>query len=280
MYRQEETRLRLGDLKSLPTLPSVMQRVLSVLKEDKASAQDLEEIIKFDKSLSLKILGLANTAVYGFPRKVESISEALVILGFDLVKVLALSLPIFDLKKGSPRMASFLKDLWAHSCKTAFLASCMAAELSPAEQDGVFLCGLLADVGRAAFVHLMPDEYVAAVKGTDSAAMLEVEKSLFGADHAVASGWITDDFLLPEDVVMAARHHHDPMACDDWKKRASFIYLSDYFLSQDGGPAGAGYMYPRHGEVMDFLGLYEERFFGFVHDLINRSELGETMKPR
>ena len=254
----EEIRLVISEIKTLPTLPSVMGKVLEVLRNERSSAGDLEKVIKFDKSLTLKILGFSNAAIYGFPRKITTISDALVVLGFDLVKVLALSLPVFDLHEGDPRVEVFLKRLWSHSCKTALLTSALSKDLGRGDSDTAFLSGLLADIGRAAFIHIKGKEYIEALDGAREGGrrVIEVEREIFGVDHAAASGWIADDFLLPEDIVSALSQHHNPTIHPQGGDISNLVYLADYMLSlNEQNQSVDGFMCDSHAEVLKDLGL-------------------------
>jgi HD-like signal output (HDOD) protein len=265
---EDEVRLVIGDMKSLPTLPSVMGKVLAVLKDERSSASDLEDIIKYDKSLSLKILSFSNAAIYGFPRKITSISEALVVLGLDLVKILALSLPIFDLNQGHPKMTSFLRSLWEHSCNTARVSSEIAVDLKIPMPEGVFLSGLLSDMGRAAFMHLKGSMYLEVLDNAKAggAEVLRCERDLLGVDHASVSAWIADDFLLPEELVFILKYHHDPVDCPKAKDSSMVVYLAEYILSlENQGASVDGFKCAGHEEVLTYFGLKEEDLAKYVN---------------
>jgi len=257
LTKEDEARLLISRMRSLPTLPSVMGKVMEVLKNNRSSASDLVEVIRFDQSLSLKILGLSNSAIYGFPRRITSVSEAVVILGFDLVKVLALSLPVFEMAHGNPALSDFLKRLWAHSYKTALLSGALSEDLGVQAKDSAFLGGLLADMGRAAFAHIDPAGYAEVVGNSgDGGTMMSLERERMGVDHPTASGWIADDFLLPEDVVYVMKYHHNPLECPEGKDTAMVVYLADFLLSMEGHDTAAdGYAVPDHDKMLKHFGL-------------------------
>ena len=90
----------LDKLDELPTLPVVIQQILSLLENPNSTAKDINEVIKNDQSLTLKTLKLVNSSYYGFPRRIGTVTEAIVVLGFDTVRSLVLSASVCKMFEG------------------------------------------------------------------------------------------------------------------------------------------------------------------------------------
>lgn len=113
---REDIRLGIRNIKNLPTLPIIVSRVLEVADDSGASANELAEIVARDMSVSAKVLNLANSAFYGFSRRITTIPQAVVVLGFETVRSLALSVSVFESLNSSQDAASFDREaFWVHS---------------------------------------------------------------------------------------------------------------------------------------------------------------------
>ena len=113
---REDIRLGIRNIKNLPTLPVIVSRVLEVADDSGSSANELADIVSKDMSVSAKVLNLANSAFYGFSRRITTIPQAVVVLGFDTVRSLALSVSVFETLKQTTDDVSFDREaFWIHS---------------------------------------------------------------------------------------------------------------------------------------------------------------------
>ena len=140
----------------LAALPQVVMRVMDLTNDPKATAADLEKIIALDQALAAKILTLANSSYYGLPRRISTLREAVVFLGFKTLRNMAMTITTFNMFLGrSDTPALARRDLWRHSVDTAQCARIIAGLLHPVAQEAVgvdqaYTCGLLHDVGKMA----------------------------------------------------------------------------------------------------------------------------------
>jgi len=197
----------------LPTLPAVIPRLIEVVEDERSSAQDLARVIMTDQSLTARILKLANSAFYGQLRKVSSVTQAVVLLGFDLVKSLVLGLSVFDALWGEEAKGSFERaKLWRHSLASALASHLVATWVKVRERETAFVAGLLHDIGRVALHRLFPREYqvVGELQALERCPVQEAETLVLGFDHAEAGGWLCDHWKLPPLLVNAIAFHHRP----------------------------------------------------------------------
>lgn len=197
-------------IRELPTLPSVLGKILNTAADPDASALDLGQHITADQSLSATLLKLVNSAYYGFYREVASVTQAIVILGFLEVRNLALTATAFrSLSSGSSDFDRL--QLWRHS-----LASAMAAEhftkLLKHEIEGAFEAALLHDIGKVVLDTLYPELYLKAAHNAHETGRTIAESliDVVGMDHAEVGGLLGEHWNLPPRVVGAIRFHLHP----------------------------------------------------------------------
>jgi putative nucleotidyltransferase with HDIG domain len=195
--------------KNLPTIPVVLAKVLQLCSNDGADSRQLITVIEEDQALTGKMLRLANSAFFGQSRRVETISRAVVLLGFSTVRNLALSVKVWDALAAGIARAQ-LEVLWDHSLACAVAAKELVARLRAGDPDRAFTAGLLHDVGRLILAMRLRDEYWKVVGGVGESESIDaVERSAFGVDHAEAGAWMLEAWALPTAIVESVRLHHD-----------------------------------------------------------------------
>ena len=201
-------------LKSLPPFPAVALQLLSVLDDDEVPMKKIVALLRIDPALSAEILRVSNSALYGLSRRVDNVSHAIVVLGTEVVKRLALTV-------ASGRFShSFLRNqglriCWDHSVACALIAEELAQEIDVAK-DRAYTAGLLHDVGRLALLACYANEYenLLVVARENDFDELECERQLFDIDHCAAGEWLGRQWNLPQDFVDAIGHHHTAEAAD------------------------------------------------------------------
>lgn len=194
--------------KNLPTIPSVLARILQLVEADGSHGRDLIEVIERDQVLTGKILRLANSAFFGQSRRVATIPRAVVLLGFSTVRNLALSVQVWDaLSGGLPR--GQVEKLWGHSVATALVTKALTARLRAGDPDEAFTAALMHDVGRLVLAMKFREAYWEAFNAAGEREPVErVERAAFGVDHAEVGSWMLEAWSLPPAIVEAVRLHH------------------------------------------------------------------------
>ncbi len=196
--------------KNLPTIPTVLARILQLVDAESASGKELIKVIENDQALTGKMLRLANSAFFGQTRKVATIPRAVVLLGFSTVRNLALGVKVWD-ALGTGIARNRLDELWAHAVTVAVATKAIAAQLRAGDPDEAFTAGLLHDVGRLVLAMRFREDYWRAVGGASEAGAVErTEATELGVDHAEVGGWILEAWSLPPSIVEAVRAHHAP----------------------------------------------------------------------
>lgn len=197
-------------IKDLPTLPSVLSKILATAADPDASAIDLGQHIQADQSLSATLLKLVNSAYYGFYRQIKTVTQAIVVLGFVEVRNLTLTATAFRTLGKSGSDYDRLQ-LWRHSLGAAMAADRIAKTMK-LDIEGCFESALLHDIGKVVLDLLYPDRFCEAAHRAhvEQRYIADIERETFGIDHAEAGGLLGEHWNLPPSVVDAIRNHHTP----------------------------------------------------------------------
>jgi uncharacterized domain HDIG len=228
----------------MPSLSTTVGKVLEICSRTDTSPNDLNKVISLDPVLTGQVLKLINSAYYSLVNKVTSLTRAIVMLGLNTVKNLALSTAIIrcvgqiNKSKALPN-----KDFWAHSIGVGVMAKLLAAKrgLLLAEREEYFVAGLLHDLGKIPF----GDEYIdvlAQARKTQTP-LIHLEKQLLEIDHEEVGAIIASTWKLNPVITDAICHHHAPkQAAPDHQGLVATVALADFYVCLfDIGYAGNRY---------------------------------------
>lgn len=237
---REAAPIRIDKDFEMPSVPLVLMKILQILDDNSSSAQELEKLILHDPSLSARILKLANSAFYCFPNQVKTISHAIVLLGLNLVKSLAIGVNIFDsFTRGMHKEAALINKLWMHSVGVGQMAQAIWAKRSSRkDSEFAFLCGLLHDLGKVVFFKNDPVHYAEIFATEKSDGDLDVrafEVDYYGIDHAALGSELAKRWGLPPLLAKVLLKHHSVIATDE--PLVAAIAMADMVAKQ----AGIGY---------------------------------------
>lgn len=233
----DELRRHIVRTKRLPTIPIVLSKILDLVEDVNSSVFDLEEVISRDQSIAAKVLGLANSAFYGFGRKINTISQAIIVIGFNAVKSLAVGVSIFDKFYTTVRGTRLdLNGLWMHSVATAECTRLISQRLRRGNLETSFICGLLHDLGKVAFISILPDDYQEAVAEATrlNRRLYEVEQEAFGVGHDALGAWVAERWHLPSDLVRCLHEHHNPAYAGQDAELVHTVGVADYLSKKLG----------------------------------------------
>ena len=221
----------IGNIKALPTLPAVLTRIIATTADPDASVLELSRHIASDQSLTAALLKLVNSAYYGHYRQIDTITGAIVMLGFHEVRNLALAATVFrTFPQGHPDFDR--PQLWRHSLATAIAAESVT-KMTNSGPGGSFVAGLVHDIGKVAFdvVHPRLFRDAAHKAHAEGRFIREVELEILGLTHAQAGGILAERWSLPVGIVEAVRFHHNSVRAS---ALAHVAALGDYIAYQAG----------------------------------------------
>lgn len=208
-------------LRTMPPLPKVASRVLSIVQDPEYSIDTLVAVVRTDPALTARILKLCNASLFGLSQQITSVSDAVAYLGSrNLVKLVLVSCTANYFKDLPSNPYAEPSELWRQTLATATACQVVAERCGHGQPATAFTAGILHNVGRIAMIQVLPPETLALAgrELADPSTMpLEVERRILGLDHASASGIVSESWGLPVELRRATRNHHDPglIAGDD-----------------------------------------------------------------
>jgi len=273
MHSQKDFKALSQKLGKLPTLPGVAIRILEAMRREPLSTIEISEFISADAPLSAKVLRVVNSPFYGLSNKISSVHQAIVYLGLNTVKNLALS---FCLLRGfAPKRKStfdyiqFSKD----SLIGAVAAKSLTEKINRRHGENAFFLGLLQNIGMLILAQSMPDEYEKVIEEAGSRVhpLHEMENNLLGINHMEVGKFVADSWGLPASFNIPIGFHHCPerleSPLDDIEPLTRILHLSslyiDLFKSSD---LNGGY-----SEIEKYI-----RAYGF-NSVIDKCDIAEKI---
>lgn len=222
MYKTIDVNNFIKKLKDLPTIPTLMGKILSIVKDEGSSVRELQNVIFHDQSLAEKVLKVANSAIFGHSGQIKELRQAIMFLGFDNIKSIAVGMTIMDI---FPSNSAFnIKNLWIHGYEVALFSQALSEVISMTCPCECFLSGLLHDIGRIIFYKMDSEGFF---KVETASNRNEKEKEIFGCTHAEAGAWFAKGNRLPDEIVSAIQFHHHPSLAKKYKDTVSIVSLAE-----------------------------------------------------
>lgn len=246
-------------IRDLPALPEVVVRVMRMTEDPRTDAQSIARVIATDQAMAARVLKLANSAFYGLPRRVSTLSEAVVILGFRTIKNLAIAASTFELL--NREIAGYWLqrgELWRHSLACAIGAQLIARRIRVPVTEEAFVAGLLHDIGKVAINLFVREQFDQIMQRAlqDQIAFVDAEQAVLGFNHAMAGGLIAEKWNLPPTLVAVIKYHHQPSTAPDHDPMISIVHLADVLAITLGiGIGGDGLYYHFEEDTMTLFGM-------------------------
>ncbi len=198
-----------GKLRALPSLPTVVMELLQTMGEEDVAIDRLARGIGNDQALAARTLRVANSPFYGMQGKIDTIAEAITVLGFVNVRSLVTTAGIATAWPASVGKGFDARVFWRHCLGVASCAESLArdARLRP---ETLFLAGLLHDIGRLVLVATYPEAFAETLRRRvlDDCPPVEAERAVLGFDHAQIGGALCRHWRIPESIADAVERHH------------------------------------------------------------------------
>lgn len=203
----------LARVEELPPLPAVAAKVMGMADDDRSSALDLAQVLSTDQALTAKLIKISNSAYYGFARKVSTVREAVVVLGFKQVRQVAVGASLMSaFRKQAQPGDLFDSDLfWGHSVAVAVAAEAIAKKTRAARPEDGFTAGILHDIGRIVLRMTMPAEFQEALHLAryEGVPLHEAELATTGYEHHEVGRALGELWKFPAHLVDAVWAHHN-----------------------------------------------------------------------
>jgi HD-like signal output (HDOD) protein len=201
--------------RDLPAMPQVASKVLELSSDPNTSAIQLQQIISDDQAMTARILKIANSAMYSCSRKVKTLTEAIVMLGFNSIRSLVVTSAARNLYN-TRNATSGLKErlLWEHSIGVAFACRLLVQDRVPSLAEEAFLAGLMHDIGKLVLNLRVPEQFdeIVQVVYNDNRPFAETEKEILGFNHAEVGALLVNKWNLSPVLEETILNHHTPEA--------------------------------------------------------------------
>jgi HD-like signal output (HDOD) protein len=219
----------------LPTLPTVVSKMLELVDNPRTSTAVLARLVSTDQSLTARILKMANSAYYGFPREISTVNMAIVVMGFNAVKDMGLSLSVFDVFKDASGVQNFdITRFWEHSIGCGVAAKTIARRCRHSIAGEAFVAGLLHDIGKVVLSQYMRKEFDDIMQHVANGGSIdEAEMDLVGASHGEIGSWLAEKWRLPVMISQSIRFHHSPWECREHAVLVAIVSVANYLCHKN-----------------------------------------------
>lgn len=262
-------------IQALPPLPTSAMRVIALTKNPDTSVQGLVTVISQDPALAASMLRQANSSYYGYARRISSLQEAIIVLGFQATQGLAMTSAAAPFLK-TPLLGYEIEQegLWQHSMLTAMAAKRLCQNLELPLADVAFTAGLLHDIGKIVISIYIQEvgPYISKKVSEGKLTYVEMEEKVIGYNHATVGGMLSKHWNLPNDLVAAISYHHFPSGAENYTKLASIIHVANGIANSLGIGGGVdSFLNPIQQDSLEQLGLKEsdlEKILASLGDLL------------
>jgi len=259
-----------AQVKDLPTLPEVTTEVIKLTEDPNATAQDINRAVGKDQALTAKVLKLANSAYYGFPRRISTVTDATVLLGFQTLRSIVMAASVSDMLSRELEGYSLgAGELWRHSQATAMGARLLARQCKYPAGDVAYTAGLLHDIGKVILNHYLKEAYLPVVETVtkNGVSFLDAETAILGFNHAEVGARVGEQWNLPKPLVEAIASHHLPHLATVDPRLTAITHLADCLTMMMGVGLGVdGLFYPMQDDALKTVGLTMDA----LEDMVSR----------
>lgn len=235
----------------------IFSKINKTILKPNSSANEIGMIISKDTSLSARLLKIVNSAFYGFPSRIDSISRAVAIIGTRQLSSLAAGVTVVNMFKDIPSDIVDMKSFWKHSIACGVNARIIASYQGIQNTERLFVSGLLHDIGRLILYNYAPDQstYALAKAKRTNIMLNKVEYEDLDFDHAEIGGLLLKKWKLPVLIEDAVTYHHSPQK-SQYLLEAAIVHLADIMANATGiGSSGERFVSPLNSDAWECIGL-------------------------
>lgn len=219
------------DIAGLVSFPAIGLRVSEMVNDPQTTAAQLGEVISQDPALTAQLLQIANSAAFGRPAQVSTVSRAVTVIGTRLVRDLVLVSSTVHAFEGIPNELISMEDFWRHSLYCGLAARYLAGQRHTAGTETLFIAGMLHDIGQLVIFHKRPQEsrqaLLQSIEGDGDFALHLAEQRIFGFDHAQVGGALLRQWNFPPLLIECTEFHHDPSRATHFPLETALVHIAN-----------------------------------------------------
>lgn len=221
----------------LISLPDIYLRLKSILDDPDFAMAEVAVVISQDPAITLRLLHMVNSSLFGFATKVETVSRAITLLGTQQVHDLVLATSVADAFKGMSTSVMDMQKFWYRSVYCAVTSRQLATLCEGGDKERLFVSGLLHDIGHLVMYQAVPDvsqEAIVAAKERNEPIHM-VERSLLGFDYATVGAILMHHWALPESLKETTAFHLEPSRADMFPLETALVHLGALLTKANDG---------------------------------------------
>lgn len=269
----------LEGVSAVPSLPLFHARLDEAINHPRSSIADIAKIISEDQGLTARILKLANSPLFGYFSKIDTITQAVTIIGVQQVRDLALAISVMGLFTGIPEDLMTMELFWKHSIACGLTARVLATSQRESNLERFFVAGILHDIGRLVMFINIPDICREMIETSLAGEKLlyEVERERLGFDHGEVGGILLQRWKIPARVAEPVGFHHCSLRAGQYPREASILHLADLIShALELGSSGEACVPRLDQQTWEQLGLSPHLFPSLFREI--EIQFAETVK--
>lgn len=216
----------------ISSIKSIVSGVIRIINDPKSSIWNLKEIVEIDPPLTAKVLKVANSVYYSPPQKIGEIKQALIWIGFDTLKEMALNQKVSGIFNENDSVEGYsMQSLWKHSVAVALITKMIYRREFRERGANAYVAGLLHDIGIIVESQFLQNDFkqVLSKAKHEKKNLSEAEQEVLGLHHADIGMAIAKNWNLPQELFTAIGYHDSPLEAEqDFSKLASTLYIAEY----------------------------------------------------
>jgi len=246
----------------LSSYVGIITQIERALNDPATTLDSLADIIEKDPALAARLLKLGNSAYFAFPQRLETVADAIRLIGIQQVQDLIQAARVVDAFQGISKELVSMESFWKHSLGCGIGARTLALARQTAHPEKMFLAGLLHDLGRLVLFSQAPEKAKEIFNLRKQRRMLlrEAEQAVLNFDHARIGEELMRHWHYPPNLVQAVAYHHQPMAADVYATESSIVHVADYLVNaMQMGSSGERFVPPLNLNAWERVGLPIDR---------------------
>ncbi len=252
-----------GKIKKLSTLPTVVAKLIKIIEDPDSKVEEVMKVISEDQAMVTNILKMVNSASYSLTKKITSLSQAIVIIGFYNLKQLVIGTSVVNLFLNGTDSEFSREEFWRHSVATASTARLISKNIKYPYPEEAFVGGLIHDIGKLILEQYLHKDFMAAIEYAEKrhVALIKAEEEMIGVNHAEVGAYIAQKWRLPKVYVDILATHHKAILknkelTENQKKLIAIVKVSNNFVKKKGiGESGNKIVTSLTPPYLNFIGI-------------------------
>lgn len=221
--------LRLNRITDLPTLPTVVYKIMDLINNPNSSIQDLAKVVGADQVIASKVIRLVNSPLYGIRHEITNLNQALSYLGFEKVKSLVLTCSLIA-HLPSKGVVFNMKTFWEHSFGCGIVSRIVATRIGYEDPEGAYLAGLVHDLGEIVIFSCFKMEFPEILRRVrDGSSFRDAETEVLGYSHGEIGAWLGERWRFPAELQEVMKYHHTPGLARTAPITVAIVNIADLF---------------------------------------------------